>query len=96
LRAYIENGLWLDMAGHANGQATVFADAVTRHPEASLEYTVCANEVFVKWSAEGFQKLSDAGMQFLTWPGRDDLARFVFSHCTTEQETAALCRALLA
>ena len=94
LLAYIDNGLWLDMAGHANRQAARFADAVTSHPEAGLEYTVCANEVFVRWSPEGFQQLADAGMQFLTWPGRDDLARFVFSHCTLEAETAELCRAL--
>jgi len=95
LLAYIDNGLWLDLAGHANLQAARFAEAVTRHPDASLEYSVGANEVFISWSAKGFQQLTDAGMQFLTWPGRDDLARFVFSHCTTEAETTALCQALL-
>jgi len=94
LLAYIENDLWLDLAGHANRQAARFAEAVQKHPEASLEYTVCANEVFVKWSAKGFQHLADQGIQFLTWPGRDDLARFVFSHCTSEAETTELCRAL--
>jgi len=96
LLAYIDNGLWLDMAGHANRQAARFSDAVTSHPEAGLEYTVCANEVFVRWSPEGFRQLADAGMQFLIWPGGDNLARFVFSHCTTEDETEALCRALIA
>ena len=95
LLAYIDNGLWLDMAGHANRQAARFADAVTGHPEARLEYNVNANEVFVCWTSDGFQRLADAGVQFLTWPGRDDLARFVFSHCTTEAETTELCRALL-
>jgi len=94
LLAYIANDLWLELAAHANCQAALFADAVSRHPQASLEYKVGANEVFVRWTAEGFQSLADAGVQFLTWPGRDDLARFVFSHCTTEAETAALCRAL--
>jgi threonine aldolase len=95
LLAYIDNGLWLDLANHANRQAARFAEAVTGHPEARLEYTVNANEVFVCWTAEGFQRLADAGVQFLIWPGRDDLARFVFSHCTTEAETTELCRALL-
>jgi threonine aldolase len=94
LLAYIENGLWLDMAGHANRQAASFAAAVSRHRQARLEYKVGANEVFVRWTTEGFQSLADAGVQFLTWPGRDDLARFVFSHCTTEAETSELCRAL--
>jgi len=94
LLAYIDDGLWLDLAGHANRQAACFAEAVSNHPEAALEYTVSANEVFVRWSRDGFQRLEAAGMQFLTWPGRDDLARFVFSHCTSEAETAELCRAL--
>ena len=94
LLAYIADDLWLEMARHANYQAANFAEAVNNHPEASLEFTTEANEVFVKWSATGFKRLKQAGVQFLTWPGRDDLARFVFSHCTSEAETAALCRAL--
>jgi threonine aldolase len=55
---------------------------------------VHANEAFVKWTAEGFQKLEESGIQFLTWPGRDDLARFVFSHCTSNEETETLCARL--
>jgi threonine aldolase len=93
LLAYIEQDLWLGMAAHANAQAARFAQAVERHPEASLEYTVEANEVFVSWSPSGFQRLEAAGIQFLTWPGREDLARFVFSHCTAPEETEALCAA---
>lgn len=94
LLAYIENGRWLELAAHANAQAARFAEAVSRHGEASLEYPTEANEVFVRWSAEGFRRLEEAGIQFLTWPGRDDLARFVFSHCTLPEETEALCKAL--
>jgi len=94
LLAYIESGLWLGLAGHANAQAARFAEAVRQHPQASLEFTVDANEVFVKWSAEGFERLAGAGIQFLNWPGRDDLARFVFSHSTSEPETTRLCRVL--
>jgi threonine aldolase len=94
LLAYVENGLWLDLAGHANGQAAHFAEAVQKHPDAELEFEVQANEVFVRWSAQGFRQLEEAGCQFLAWPGRDDLARFVFSHCTEPAETDQLCRAL--
>lgn len=94
LLTYIEDDLWLNMARYANNQAAAFADAVTGHPEASLEYSVEANEVFVKWTPEGFKSLENAGIQFLTWPGREDLARFVFSHCTTDRETTFLCDTL--
>lgn len=94
LLAYTRDGLWLDMARHANAQAAQFAHAVANHPQAKLEYTVEANEVFVRWTAEGFRRLEDAGIQFLIWPGGDDLARFVFSYSTQPAETAALCQAL--
>ena len=94
LLAFIENGLWLDLAKNANQQAARFSLAVVQHPNASLEYPVQANEVFVKWTAGGFQKLEESGIQFLTWPGRDDLARFVFSHCTSSEETETLCARL--
>lgn len=94
LLAYLEDGLWLRLAHHANAQAARFAAAVRDHPEAALEFTVEANEVFVRWTPRCFAALEAAGIQFLTWPGRDDLARFVFSHTTTEQETETLCAAL--
>ena len=94
LLAYLENGLWLELAGNANRQAATFAAAVENHPGASLEFPVEANEVFVSWTAEGYRALEEKGVEFLMWPGRDDLARFVFSHCTKDEETAALCEAL--
>jgi threonine aldolase len=56
-----------------------------------LEFPVEANEVFVSWSEAGFRALEESGVEFLMWPGRDDLARFVFSHCTTDEETRLLC-----
>ena len=90
LLAYIENDRWLEMAGHANRQAAKFAEAVENHPEASLEYPVQANEVFLKWNKEGFDHLKSRDIQFQLWPGRDDLARFVFGHSTSDGETDLL------
>lgn len=94
LLAYIDNDLWLQLAAHANAQAARFAETVARHAVAELEYPVEANEVFVRWTEDGFQALADAGIEFLTWPGQDDLARFVFSHATTDAETDRLITAL--
>jgi threonine aldolase len=94
LLAYIEDDLWLRLAAHSNTQAARFAQAVTDHREAQLEYPVQANEVFVRWSPGGFERLSEVGAQFLLWPGRNDLARFVFSHSTSDEETRKLCAAL--
>jgi len=94
LLAYIEDGLWLELAGHANRQAAQFVEAVKAHPEARLESTAGANEIFVRWTPAGFAALEKAGIQFFLWPGYDDLARFVFSFQTTEEETVTLCEAL--
>ena len=94
LLAYINDGLWLELAAHANGMAARFAAAVEAHPEARLEYPAQANEVFVRWSADGLRSLEARGIEFLYWPGHDDLARFVFGHSTSEQETQTLISAL--
>jgi threonine aldolase len=94
LLTYLEDGLWLRLAAHANAQATNFAEAVDRHTEATLEFPVEANEVFLRWTPEGFARLRAAGIDFHNWPGRDDLARLVFGHSTTTAETTALIAAL--
>ena len=94
LLAYIHNDLWLDLARHANARAAEFAAAVQAQADAALEYPVEANEVFVRWTPEGFDALRAAGMQFHMWPGRDDLARFVFSCVHREEEVARLAEAL--
>ncbi len=96
LLAYIENDLWLRLAHQANAQAARFAAAVESHPEARLEYPAQANEVFVRWSVPAFERLEAAGIGFLTWPGQDDLGRFVFGHSTTEEDTEQLLAALQA
>jgi threonine aldolase len=94
LLAYIENDRWLEMAGHANRQAAKFAKAIENHPEASLEYKVQANEVFMKWTPEGFKQLKSHGIQFEVWPGRNDLARFVFGHSTSDEEIDLLVKSM--
>ena len=93
LLAYIENDLWLELARHANKQAAAFAEAVSEHPQAQLEYPAEANEVFVRWNTPAFERLEAAGIGFLTWPGQDDLARFVFGHTTSDEDTRTLIEA---
>lgn len=94
LLAYVEDGLWLRLAAHANRQAAAFAEAVEAHGEARLEFPVQANEVFVRWTAADLAALQDRGIDFHYWPGQDNLARFVFGHSTTDGETRALIDAL--
>ena len=95
LLAYIEDGLWLELAAHANHEAARFAATIEAHPTAQLEHRVQANEVFVHWTARDFAELENMGIGFHLWPGRDDLARFVFGHSTTFDETDTLIRAFV-
>lgn len=94
LLAYIEGDCWLDMARHANGQAAKFASVVDGHSSVKLEFPVQGNEVFVRWSAEGFREMEAKGIDFLMWPGADDLARFVFGHSTSDADVRELVAAL--
>ncbi len=94
LLACLEDDLWLHLATHANRQATRFAAAVDAHDAAELEFPVQANEVFVRWTEAGFSALREAGVEFHMWPGRDDLARFVFAHSTDEKATDKLIKLL--
>lgn len=94
LLAYIEDDRWLDMARHSNNQAAKFALAVAEHAQAELEFPVESNEVFVRWSAEGFRQMESKGIDFLMWPGGDDLARFVFGHSTSDADVQKLISAL--
>jgi threonine aldolase len=94
LLAYTNDDLWLKMARHANRQAAVFAAAVEAHPLAELEFPVEANEVFVRWQRPRFDALEAMGNQFQLWPGRDDLARFVFSWSTGDDHTSHLVESL--
>ena len=87
LLAYIENDRWLKMATHANLHALRFANVVEQHGDANLEYPVDANEVFVRWTKQGFDHLASQGIEFALWPGTDNLARFVFGHSTSDAET---------
>ena len=40
---------WLVVAKHVNRQTAGFAEAVENHAEATMEYLVQANEVFLNW-----------------------------------------------
>lgn len=96
LLAYLENDLWLQLAGHANQMAARFAQAVDEHADADVAYPVQANEVFLRFAEARMKAMQARGLEFHLWPGEKDLARLVFSHATTEDEVAQLIQALRA
>ena len=68
LLAYIDDGLWLDLAGRANGKAQRLTDGFAAMSGAKLEGTGEANEVFVTLPGPVIDGLKAAGAQFYGWP----------------------------
>lgn len=94
LLAMLDNGLWLELAAHANAMAARLALAIEAHPEASLAWPVEANEVFMRWTPERLADLEERGFEFHIWPGHDDLARLVCSFATQPEQIDRLVAAL--
>jgi threonine aldolase len=93
LLAYLENGLWLDLARASNAIAARIADGLAAIAEARLLAPVEANEIFLELPAAAMDVLERDGFQF--YRRGKQLARFVCRFDTTETEADALLAALL-
>lgn len=84
--ALLQDGLWLDLAAHANAMAKKLATEFTSvcYP---LAYPAEGNEVFAKLAERDTGFLRQGGVQFYKWPGGS--YRFVCSWATTEADIAA-------
>src|SRR5271165_3447175 len=92
LIAYVENGLWLDMARASNGIAARIAAALRDIPAARLLAPIEANEIFLELPDGMMDALERDG--FLFYRRSRTLARFVCRFDTTEAEADALAAAL--
>jgi threonine aldolase len=92
LIAYVENGLWLDMAGASNSVAARIAAGLRDIPAARLLAPVEANEIFLELPSTAMDALEADGFQF--YRRSSTLARFVCRFDTTEAEADALLAAL--
>ena len=92
LIAYVENGLWLEMAGASNRVAARIAAGLRDIPAARLLVPVEANEIFLDLPSTAMDVLEADGFQF--YRRSSTLARFVCRFDTTEAEADALLAAL--
>ncbi|MGY6628444.1 MAG: threonine aldolase family protein [Oceanicaulis sp.] len=88
LDAWLDNGLWLDLAASANRAAQRLVGGLTQIAGVSLAHPVDGNEVFARLDPAVAERLQAAGAGFYAWP--DGSARFVASWCTTDAEIDAL------
>jgi threonine aldolase len=92
LLAYVENGLWLDMARASNAVAARIAAGLAGIPDARLLAPVEVNELFLELPAAVMDMLERDGFQF--YRRSASLARFVCRFDASEAEADALVAAL--
>jgi threonine aldolase len=68
LIAYLQNGLWLENARHANAMALRMAEGLKKIPNAKLLHPVEANELFVALPEDTVNELEMQGFYFYRWP----------------------------
>jgi threonine aldolase len=92
--AMLEDGLWLDLARHANAMAGRLAAMLARRGAPPI-HPVEANEVFVRLPETATAALRAAGIGHYGWAeDGPDAVRLVTTWATTEAEIAALDRVL--
>ncbi|WP_440957775.1 threonine aldolase family protein [Oceanicaulis sp. LC35] len=89
--AWLEDGLWLELARSANDAARRLSEGLAALDGAALVHPTQGNEVFIRLEEALATRLRDAGAGFYSWP--DGSARFVTSWCTTDAEIGALLEA---
>lgn len=94
MSAYVENGLWLELASTANAQARALAAALRTTGVAVILHAVEANEVFVRLPAEVIDALEAAGAMF--YRREAGTIRLVTSYATTAEEIEAFAAAVRA
>jgi threonine aldolase len=92
LIAYIENGLWLELARASNGMAARIAAGLGDLSSARLLAPIEANEIFLELPGSTMDALEADGFQF--YRRSQSLARFVCRFDTAEPEADALVAAL--
>jgi threonine aldolase len=89
--AWLDKGLWLDLARQANAAAKRLSDGLAAVDGAALVHPTNGNEVFIRLEDTLAARLREAGAGFYSWP--DGSARFVTSWCTTDADISALLEA---
>ncbi|MCQ0971638.1 beta-eliminating lyase-related protein [Paracoccus sp. TK19116] len=97
--AWLDDELWLRLAGHANAKARTLSHELTQISFAEILNPVEANEIFVRLPQRRIEALRKGGLRAADWPMPGDsdtrmTIRLVTSWATTEAEITALVAAL--
>lgn len=99
--AWLQDGLWLKLARHANDMAQELGQGLSRLPGVRIDQKIQTNGVFATLPHEMVMAAKRAGASFHIWPGdhlddgKSDLpVRFVCSWSTTPDEVSDLLAVL--
>lgn len=97
MAAYLQDGLWLRLAGHANAMAARLAAGMAKVPGVTLVHPVQANILFPEWPEGTHARLQAAGAAYypLPAPAGRERARLVASWSTTEADVDAFLAAIV-
>lgn len=96
MAAYLQDGLWLRLASHANAMAARLAAGLAAKPGVTLAHPAQANILFPEWPAGTHASLQAAGAAYYDMPappGRE-AARLVTSWSTTKADIDRFLAAL--
>lgn len=97
--AYLQDDLWLQLAGRANDAAQQLAQGIAALPGGRLLHPCDANMVFAEWPRAGHRAAHDGGAAYYFWPGDASLdgapdaplsARLVCSWSTRPEDVQRL------
>lgn len=99
MAALLRDGLWLDLARHANEMALLLADELAQVAGARLVQPVESNQVFVTLPLGADERATAAGARYHRWPGAGEQTgevtiRLVCAWDTRPEEVAALIAVL--
>jgi threonine aldolase len=96
--AYLKDGLWLKMAGHANAQAKRLTIGLKSQGLGEPVHAADANEIFIALPLDTISVLRKSGARFHNWPAppRDgkQLIRLVTSFQTSDEDVDGFLAAL--
>jgi threonine aldolase len=96
MAAYLDDGLWLRLAAHANAMGARLARGLAQMPDVTLLQPVQANMLFPEWAPGTHARLEAAGAAYYPFPAPEgrERARLVASWSTTEADVDQFLAAL--
>lgn len=97
MTAYLQDGLWLRLAGQANAMGARLAQGLAQVPQSRLRHPAPANMLFAAFAPGTNARAEARGAAYSPAPAPDGLdgARLVASWSTTAQDVDALIAALM-